>query len=116
MPPPSPPPRPRCSKSKCYERARGKEADRRFSSSATIPVARTTLTARFCLDGQYTVAVYPPKATAFQPDGVADVVLQQEPVVVGTAYAPGPRPRVYSPPGYDDVSSAGPSSEFNLFR
>ncbi|KAH9925011.1 uncharacterized protein BXZ73DRAFT_50171 [Epithele typhae] len=66
---------------------------------------------------QYTVAVYPFSAAAFQPDGDAGAVLQQEPVVVGTVHAPGPRPRAYSPPSYDDVGSAvGQSTEFRLFR
>ncbi|KAI0761342.1 hypothetical protein BD413DRAFT_647290 [Trametes elegans] len=64
----------------------------------------------------YSVAVYPPRAVAFTPRAGADAVLQREPVVVGTAYATGPRPRVHSPPGYDDASSSGRASEFCLFR
>ncbi|KAI1792706.1 hypothetical protein LXA43DRAFT_311003 [Ganoderma leucocontextum] len=62
----------------------------------------------------YSVAVYTPKAVAFQPDGGGDAALQQTPVVVGTAYPPGPRPQVYSPPAYDDASSR--ASEFRIFR
>ncbi|KAI0752587.1 hypothetical protein C8Q80DRAFT_1342136 [Daedaleopsis nitida] len=58
----------------------------------------------------------PPKAAAFQPDGGDDTVLQQEPVVIGTVYAHGPRPIVHSPPGYDDASSVGQASEFRAFR
>ncbi|KAI0767593.1 hypothetical protein C8Q74DRAFT_1203955 [Fomes fomentarius] len=65
---------------------------------------------------EYAVVVYPPKAVAFQPEGGGNIVLQREPVVIGTAHAPGPRPRVYSPPGYDDASSIGQSSEFRLFH
>ncbi|KAI0634594.1 hypothetical protein C8Q77DRAFT_768334 [Trametes polyzona] len=64
----------------------------------------------------YSVAVYPPRAVAFAPYGSAEAVLQQEPVVIGTVYAAGPRPRVHSPPGYDDASSSGQASEFRLFR
>ncbi|KAI0708548.1 hypothetical protein C8Q76DRAFT_799799 [Earliella scabrosa] len=64
----------------------------------------------------YAVLVYPPKAVAFQPDGGGQTVLQQEPVVIGTVHAPGPRPRVCSPPGYDDASSMGQSAEFRIFR
>ncbi|KAM5546092.1 hypothetical protein V8D89_000218 [Ganoderma adspersum] len=62
----------------------------------------------------YSVAVYPPKAVAFQPDGGGDTILQQTAVVIGTAYPPGPRPTVYSPPAYDDASSR--ASEFRIFR
>ena len=64
--------------------------------------------------GQYSVAVYPPKAVAFQPDGGGGTILQQTAVVIGTAYPPGPRPTVYSPPAYDDASSR--ASEFRIFR
>ncbi|OJT06805.1 hypothetical protein TRAPUB_2322 [Trametes pubescens] len=64
----------------------------------------------------YSVAVYPPRAVAFLPDGGAEAVLQRERVVIGTVYAAGPRPRIHSPPGYDDASSTGQASEFRLFR
>ncbi|KAI0672161.1 hypothetical protein C8Q78DRAFT_730210 [Trametes maxima] len=64
----------------------------------------------------YSVAVYAPRAVAFLPEGGSDAVLQREPVVIGTVYAAGPRPRIHSPPGYDDASSMGQTSEFRLFR
>ncbi|RPD60671.1 hypothetical protein L226DRAFT_473994 [Lentinus tigrinus ALCF2SS1-7] len=64
----------------------------------------------------YAVAVYPPRAVAFQPEGGGSTVLQQEPVVIATVYAPGPRPRINSPPGYDDASSVGQMSEFRSLR
>ncbi|CDO76133.1 hypothetical protein BN946_scf184332.g3 [Trametes cinnabarina] len=62
------------------------------------------------------VTVYCPKAVAFQPDGEVGAALQRQQVIIGTAYAAGPRPRIHSPPGYDDASSAGQTSEFRLFR
>ncbi|KAI0695078.1 hypothetical protein C8T65DRAFT_666111 [Cerioporus squamosus] len=64
----------------------------------------------------YAVAVYPPRAAAFQPEGGGNSILQQEPVVIATVYAPGPRPRINSPPGYDDASSMGQMSEFRTLR
>ncbi|KAI0329806.1 hypothetical protein GY45DRAFT_840948 [Cubamyces sp. BRFM 1775] len=64
----------------------------------------------------YSVVVYCPRAVAFLPDGEPGAVLQREPVVIGTAYASGPRPTVNSPPGYDDANSTGQASEFRLFR
>ncbi|KAI0658076.1 hypothetical protein C8Q70DRAFT_996338 [Cubamyces menziesii] len=64
----------------------------------------------------YSVAVCCPRAVAFLPDGEPGAVLQRESVVIGTAYAAGPRPRIYSPPGYDDANSTGQASEFRLFR
>ncbi|KAL7284774.1 hypothetical protein ACG7TL_002081 [Trametes sanguinea] len=64
----------------------------------------------------YSVAVYYPRAVAFHPHGEADAVLQRQPVIIGTAFAPGPRPRMNSPPGYDDASSVGQSAVFGGFR
>ncbi|OBZ76034.1 hypothetical protein A0H81_03080 [Grifola frondosa] len=64
----------------------------------------------------YTVAVYPPKAVAFAPDDSSDNILQRKTVTIATAYPTGPRPRIYSPPGYDDASSAGASDFVFSFR
>ncbi|KAI0704174.1 hypothetical protein C8T65DRAFT_654104 [Cerioporus squamosus] len=69
-----------------------------------------------CIGAKYAVAVYPPRAAAFQPEGGGNSILQQEPVVIATVYAPGPRPRINSPPGYDDASSMGQMSEFRTLR
>ncbi|TBU30407.1 hypothetical protein BD311DRAFT_659291 [Dichomitus squalens] len=84
--------------------------------SVSAPVDSPAFTQGFphAIVAQYSVAVYAPKAVAFQPDGDAEAVLQQLPVVIGTAYAAGPRPRIYSPPAYDDASSR--ASEFLIFR
>lgn len=69
-----------------------------------------------CTGAKYAVAVYPPRAVAFQPEGGDSTVLQQEPVVIATVHALGPRPRINSPPGYDDASSVGQLSEFRTLR
>ncbi|KAI9060021.1 hypothetical protein FKP32DRAFT_1578831, partial [Trametes sanguinea] len=65
-----------------------------------------------CRLGKFELSV----AVAFQPHGEADAVLQRQPVIIGTAYASGPRPRMNSPPGYDDTSSAGHSAGFGGFH
>ncbi|CAL1710189.1 unnamed protein product [Somion occarium] len=60
----------------------------------------------------YTIDVYPLKAVAFIPDSEDARPLASQVVDMVTAYAPGPRPRVYcpSPPSYDDASSILPPS------
>ncbi|KAI0366529.1 hypothetical protein BV20DRAFT_951982 [Pilatotrama ljubarskyi] len=88
----------------------------KFELSVSSPMSIFAPHAGYPGHAQYSVAVYPPRAVAFLPDGGAEAVLQQEPVVVGTVYAAGPRPRINSPPGYGDASSTGQTSEFRLFR
>lgn len=63
---------------------------------------------------QYSVGMYPLKAVAFTSQDAADHLLQSVTVTIATAYPPGPRARVHSPPDYDDFSSIGQASEFFL--
>ncbi|KAH9903240.1 hypothetical protein C8Q73DRAFT_742388 [Cubamyces lactineus] len=90
----------------------------RFEISVCVPLHSKPSTCVHlpCSHAQYSVAVFCPRAVAFLPESGAEAVLLRQPVVIGTAYAPGPRPRVYSPPGYDDANSTGQASEFRLFR
>ncbi|EMD36827.1 hypothetical protein CERSUDRAFT_83847 [Gelatoporia subvermispora B] len=60
----------------------------------------------------YSVGVYPLKAVAFTAQDASDHLLQSVPVTIATAYPPGPRARIHSPPDYDDFSSIGQASEF----
>lgn len=65
---------------------------------ACFPAARVGGEELTMVCAQYSVVVYPSETTAFVPNTYDS--LRIESVQIATAYAPGPRPRVLSPPGY----------------
>lgn len=68
---------------------------------------------------QYTVNMYSLKVPAYSPQVDTSTPLQSQRVEVVTAYASGPRPRMYSPnspAGHNDVSSSRPSLDFSTHR
>ncbi|TCD64993.1 hypothetical protein EIP91_003360 [Steccherinum ochraceum] len=68
----------------------------------------------------YTVEMFSLRAVTFSPYDTTTNALQVQPVDIATAYASGPRPRIYSPsppPGYDDAGSTSRfSADSSSFR
>jgi len=66
----------------------------------------------------YDIVVHPLKAVAFVPEHDTEEPLKSQRVEIVTAFAPGPKPKVYcpNPPSYDDSSSVAQRSEFSLFH
>ncbi|KAF8896105.1 hypothetical protein BD779DRAFT_1667957 [Infundibulicybe gibba] len=55
---------------------------------------------------EYSVVLFPFDIAAFEPADTEPLLVQ--PVEIATTFAPGPRPRMYTPPGYESLTRGGP--------